>query len=148
MDGRRLELKENSMFVCFAPRENPKIALAVVVENAGFGSTSAAPIASLLIEKFLNDTLRAESIKRIEELSNKNLMPSHLPRLQFKADSTRAYRWFQITKDSNYIKRFLNRSTPKPAKKDSSAPIQKIVWQNHDLINPTNELTMKKKIAG
>ena len=48
-----VEQQENSMFVCFAPRENPKIALAVVVENAGFGSTSAAPIASLLIEKYL-----------------------------------------------------------------------------------------------
>jgi penicillin-binding protein 2 len=134
------------MFVCFAPRENPTIALAVIVENAGYGSTSAAPIASLLIEKFLNDTLRPESIKRIEELSNKNLMPSHLPRLQYKADSTRAYRWYQITKDSNYIKKYLNRSFPKPAKKDSSAPIQRIVFTPYqDFIEPKKMYTMKKK---
>jgi len=146
MDGRKLELNENAMFVCFAPRENPKIALAVVVENAGYGSTSAAPIASLLIEKFLNDTLRPESVKRIEELSNRNLMPSHLPRLQYKADSTRAYRWFQITKDSNYIKKYLNRSLPKPAKKDSSAPIQRIVFSPYqDFIEPKKMHTMKKK---
>jgi len=146
MDGRKLELNENAMFVCFAPRENPTIALAVIVENAGYGSTSAAPIASLLIEKFLNDTLRPESIKRIDELSNKNLMPSHLPRLQYKADSTRAFRWYQITKDSNYIKKYLKRSFPKPAKKDSPAPIQRIVFsQDHDFIEPKKMHTMKKK---
>jgi penicillin-binding protein 2 len=146
MDGRKLELNENAMFVCFAPRENPKIVLAVVVENAGYGSTSAAPIASLLIEKFLNDTLRPESIKRIDELSNKNLMPSHLPRLQYKADSARGFRWFQITNDSNYIKKYLNRSSPKPAKKDSSAPIQRIVYrQDQGIIEPKKVHIMKKK---
>ena len=146
MDGRKLELNENAMFVCFAPRENPKIALAVVVENAGYGSTSAAPIASLLIEKFLNDTLRPESIKRIDELSNKNLMPSHLPRLQYKADSARGFRWYQITNDSNYIKKYLNRSSPKPAKKDSSAPIQRIVYrQDQGIIEPKKVHIMKKK---
>ena len=47
---------DHSIFVAFAPRENPKIAIAVYVENAGFGSTWAAPIASLMIEKYLNDS--------------------------------------------------------------------------------------------
>ena len=61
IDGRRIKLKDNSMFVCFAPRENPRIAIAVVVENAGFGATWAAPIASLMMEKYLNDTLRTET---------------------------------------------------------------------------------------
>ena len=45
--------EDHSMFIAFAPLENPKIALAVIVENAGYGSTWAAPIASLMIEKFL-----------------------------------------------------------------------------------------------
>ena len=44
---------DHSVFIAFAPRENPQIAIAVYVENAGFGSTMAAPIASLLIEKYL-----------------------------------------------------------------------------------------------
>jgi penicillin-binding protein 2 len=66
IDRRRIKLKDNSVFVCFAPRENPKIAIAVVVENAGFGSTWAAPIASLMLEKYLNDTLRPERVKEIE----------------------------------------------------------------------------------
>ena len=72
--GRKIELNENSMFVAFAPRQDPKIAICVVVENAGFGSTSAAPIASLLIEKYLNDTLSTASALKAEELSKKDLM--------------------------------------------------------------------------
>jgi len=46
--------KEHSVFFAFAPRENPQIALAVYVENAGSGADIAAPIASLMIEKYLN----------------------------------------------------------------------------------------------
>ena len=49
--------KDHSVFFAFAPRDNPKIAIAVVVENAGFGATWAAPIASLMIEKYLTDTI-------------------------------------------------------------------------------------------
>ncbi|MFO7924470.1 MAG: penicillin-binding protein 2 [Bacteroidales bacterium] len=45
---------DHSVFIAFAPRDNPKIAISVYVENAGFGSTMAAPIASLMIEKYLN----------------------------------------------------------------------------------------------
>lgn len=45
---------EHSVFICFAPRENPKIAIAVYMENAGFGATWAAPVASLMVEKYLN----------------------------------------------------------------------------------------------
>ncbi len=46
--------KDHSVFICFAPIDNPKIAIAVFVENSGFGGTWAAPIASLMIEKYLN----------------------------------------------------------------------------------------------
>lgn len=49
--------EDNSLFVAFAPKDEPKIAIAVVVENAGHGSTFAAPIATLIIEKYLNDTI-------------------------------------------------------------------------------------------
>ncbi len=44
---------DHSIFMAFAPVDNPQIAIAVVVENAGFGSTWAAPIASLMIEKYI-----------------------------------------------------------------------------------------------
>lgn len=49
--------ENHSVFVAFAPRENPKIAISVYVENAGYGTTWAAPIASLMIEKYLTDTI-------------------------------------------------------------------------------------------
>lgn len=44
---------DHSIFIAFAPKDNPKIAIAVYIENAGFGATVAAPIASLIIEKYL-----------------------------------------------------------------------------------------------
>ncbi len=49
--------KDHSIFIAFAPKDNPKIAVAVYVENAGFGATWSAPIASLVIEKYLNDSI-------------------------------------------------------------------------------------------
>ena len=45
--------EDHSVFFAFAPMKNPKIAVAVFVENAGWGGTWAAPIASLIIEKYL-----------------------------------------------------------------------------------------------
>src|SRR5690606_10680271 len=84
LDGKVVQLKDNSVFVSFAPREDPKIVLAVVVENAGYGGTWAGPISSILMEKYLNDTLRPERVRKAEEIANANLMPSYLKRLQFK----------------------------------------------------------------
>lgn len=49
--------RDHSVFFAFAPKDNPQIAIAVYVENAGFGSEVAAPIASLMIEKYLTDTI-------------------------------------------------------------------------------------------
>lgn len=67
--------KNHSLFVCFAPKDNPKIAVAVIVENAGFGATWAGPIAGLVMEKYLNDTLTKESKTKVDYLSNVDLMP-------------------------------------------------------------------------
>ncbi len=49
--------KDHSIFIAFAPKNNPKIAIAVYVENGGFGATWAAPIASLMIEKYLKNKI-------------------------------------------------------------------------------------------
>jgi penicillin-binding protein 2 len=51
--GKRTQLEDHSIFVAFAPKDNPKIAIAVMVENGGYGATIAGPIASLMIEKYL-----------------------------------------------------------------------------------------------
>ena len=62
--------KDHSVFIAFAPKDNPKIAIAVYVENAGFGSTTAAPIASLMIEKYLRREITNKwQEKRILELN-------------------------------------------------------------------------------
>jgi len=53
IDGVRTQMQDHSIFVAFAPKDNPKIAIAILVENGGFGSTIAGPIASLMIEKYL-----------------------------------------------------------------------------------------------
>jgi penicillin-binding protein 2 len=101
IDKRAIDLPNNSMFVCFAPRENPRIAIAVVVENAGHGATWAAPIASLLLEKYLFDTLRTERLKEVERITNTNLIPKYLVRFQYTSDSTRAAKWSRETGDSS-----------------------------------------------
>jgi penicillin-binding protein 2 len=56
--------KNHSIFVSFAPKDNPRIAVAVVVENAGFGATFAAPIASLIIEKYINREVKRKDIEQ------------------------------------------------------------------------------------
>ncbi len=49
--------EDHSVFIAFAPKENPQIAISVYVENAGYGGTWAAPISSLMIEKYLKDSV-------------------------------------------------------------------------------------------
>lgn len=66
--------KDHSLFVAFAPRENPKIAIAVMVENSGFGATWAAPIASLMMEQYLVDSISRPEL--LERMISGNLLPS------------------------------------------------------------------------
>lgn len=58
INGVRTQLTDHSMFIAFAPKENPKIALAVIVENGYWGGRWAAPIASLIIEKYLTGEVK------------------------------------------------------------------------------------------
>jgi penicillin-binding protein 2 len=79
-DGEKIQLADHSIFIAFAPKDDPKIAIAVFVENGGFGSRIAAPIASLMIEKYLNKSIQNEwreknvhDINLFEEQYNKQL---------------------------------------------------------------------------
>lgn len=65
---------DHSVFVAFAPRDNPKIAIAVVVENAGFGATWSAPIASLMVEKYISKKINRPQAY-MDRLINANLLP-------------------------------------------------------------------------
>ena len=59
---------DNSVFICFAPMDDPKIAIAAYVENGGFGATYAAPMASLMVEKYLcGEVKRTDLEKRMKE---------------------------------------------------------------------------------
>lgn len=68
-DGPR---KDHSVFIAFAPEENPQIALSVYVENAGFGGQWAAPIGALLVEEYLNGCISDE--QRLQRILDANLM--------------------------------------------------------------------------
>ena len=68
--------EDHSVFVAFAPRNNPKIAIAVVVENGGFGGTWAAPIASLMVEKYLTDSI-SRPRAYMDRLVEANLLPGN-----------------------------------------------------------------------
>ena len=63
---------DNSVFICFAPMDHPKIAIAAYVENGGFGATYAAPMASLMVEKYLTGSVSRKDLER--RMKDANLM--------------------------------------------------------------------------
>lgn len=90
--------KDHAFFAGFAPRHHPRIAIAVVCENAGFGASSAAPIASLMIEKYLNDSIAGEDRKKkVETISKMNLIPQRMLKAIRSQDS------LMHARDVNYL---------------------------------------------
>jgi penicillin-binding protein 2 len=81
--------KDHSIFIAFAPRDNPKIAIAVFVENAGFGGSAAAPIASLVVEKYLKRKVDRKAVET--KFLNMNYLPNAYSVVRKKAvpDSTK-----------------------------------------------------------
>jgi penicillin-binding protein 2 len=78
INNEKTQLTDHSIFIAFAPKDNPKIAIAVFVENGYWGSRWAAPIASLMIEKYLNSEVKRPWLeKRMMEgsLVNEYLKP-------------------------------------------------------------------------
>ncbi|MFV8367046.1 penicillin-binding protein 2 [Flavobacterium sp. XS1P27] len=63
INGKRTKLEDHSIFVAFAPKDNPKIAIAILVENGGYGATIAGPIASLMIEKYLRKKITRNDLE-------------------------------------------------------------------------------------
>ncbi|WP_306354053.1 penicillin-binding protein 2 [Flavobacterium sp. '19STA2R22 D10 B1'] len=73
INGKRTQLTDHSIFVAFAPKDDPKIAIAVFVDNGYWGARWAGPIASLMIEKYLKGTItRTDLEKRMFEGSLQN----------------------------------------------------------------------------
>lgn len=67
--------KDHSVFIAFAPKHNPKIALVVYIENGGYGGTWAAPIASLMTEKYLTDSI--SNTWKEKRILDANLIPKN-----------------------------------------------------------------------
>ncbi len=66
IDGKIVKLPDHSIFIAFGPKDNPKIVVTVFVENGGYGATIAAPIATLMIEKYLRGKItRTDLLQRI-----------------------------------------------------------------------------------
>ena len=63
IDGERMQLTDHSIFIAFAPKDNPKIALAVFVENGYWGSRYAGRISTLMIEKYLKDNIERKDLE-------------------------------------------------------------------------------------
>ncbi|HSU28535.1 MAG TPA: penicillin-binding transpeptidase domain-containing protein [Chitinophagaceae bacterium] len=89
---RGVKQKNHSFFAAFAPRDNPKIAIMCVVENSGFGATFAAPIVSLMIEKYLNDTIASNRLGIEENLVKTSLIPALMLKKMKTRDSLRQVR--------------------------------------------------------
>jgi penicillin-binding protein 2 len=70
---------DHSTFVAFAPRENPVIAIAVYVENGKWGNLYAAPIASLMVEKYINDSIQPSRQWLEARMLETNLLYPDLP---------------------------------------------------------------------
>lgn len=64
VNGEKTKLQDHSVFLAFAPKENPKIVIAVFIENGGFGATWAGPIASLMIEKYLKREITRTDLEK------------------------------------------------------------------------------------
>ncbi|MSP84948.1 MAG: penicillin-binding protein 2 [Flavobacteriaceae bacterium] len=70
INGKRTKLQDHSIFVAFAPKDRPRIAIAVLVENGYYGARNAGPIAVLMIEKYLKGKIsRTDLEKRMFEVS-------------------------------------------------------------------------------
>jgi penicillin-binding protein 2 len=150
--------KNHSLFVCFAPKDNPKIAVAVIVENAGFGATWAGPIAGLVMEKYLNDTLTKESKTKVEYLSNVDLMPGAIKSWYVRNNKTEMLTPIEYNNDELadiWDMEMLSETAPIKVKEDTIkkldtttptkpvAPLPKNKKTKENALNPT----LKKKKA-
>ena len=157
IDGVMKPQKDHAFFGGFAPRNNPRIAIAVMCENAGFGAQSSAPIASLMIEKYLNDSIAGkERQDKVEALVKTNLIPARMKAELAKMDSVKQAHEAELlilqkekeSADSTNDDEFtdtLNNNMPKPIKpkpaKDSS---KKVLTANAAILNDERKNYLKK----
>ncbi len=152
------------------PRENPRIAVAVIVENAGFGATWAGPIASMIMEKYLNDTLTTERMKDFERIAAHEIILPVVKQKRMRLDSIRRVRIALEMGDSSVLhnalpaapdapkfdiniekKRIappkpLKDSVPVPGKPDSVRAVAALLRKDREwMLNPYGWITVNKE---
>lgn len=88
--GERVKMEDHSIFVAFAPKNNPKIAIAIFVENGGFGASVAGPIASLMIEKYLRGKITRTDLEK--SVLEKSLKYQYDKYIEARVDSASVFR--------------------------------------------------------
>jgi penicillin-binding protein 2 len=122
LNGKKIKLRNHSVFVAFAPKDNPKIAVAVIVENSGYGSQWAGPIASLMMERYLNDTITGGRRGIVNRMKRAKIIPRITyikDSIQRKARAERAQRWRDSVRKAGKIK---------PKKKEKADEKKKKSW--------------------
>ncbi len=125
--------KDHAIFAAFAPRNNPRIAIAIICENAGFGGSISAPMAGLMIEKYLNDTLATNRQALVDRLEKTTIIPRYMVQAIRTKDSLEQakmveevlYRNTKDVKDTLQTdqvpdEELLKQPVKEPARKDSS----------------------------
>jgi penicillin-binding protein 2 len=122
INGEAMKMKDHSVFVAFAPKSNPRIAIAVVVENAGFGASWAGPIASLMMEKYLKGKIDSSRRPLEEKMFSANLINQYTflidsaqrqrdrAREERRANDRRYNDSLQRASDSVMVMRWLNKT--------------------------------------
>ncbi|RYG21533.1 MAG: penicillin-binding protein 2 [Chitinophagaceae bacterium] len=120
--------KNHSVFIGFAPRNNPKIAIAVIIENGGYGGSYAAPIASYITEKYLTDTLTGRIINgaTLEKYKAANLLPELKSKIKQPV----------LSKDSLTKLDSLKKSSPSKTKKETAIVNSKAILQKKSTLKP------------
>lgn len=138
INGRMEKQQDHSFFGAFAPKDNPKIAIAVICENSGQGAWAAAPIASLLVEKYLRDSIAGkERQDMLEEFKKKNLIPRLMRMEMAKQDSLKEIKQKQLLQE-----RMSKEANDSVDTEETTDPYIKIVPST-----PYNAPVPKKKIT-
>jgi penicillin-binding protein 2 len=136
--------KDHAFFAAFAPRENPRIAIAVICENAGFGANSSAPIASLMIEQYLRDSIAEPDRKAlIEKISQLNLIPPRMLDAMRKRDSIAHAKEEKAILEKEYIKSI--KDTTGMEDEDSSGALEELNKAKPDEINKRDSSPSEKQ---
>lgn len=138
--------KNHSLFVAFAPQENPTIAIAVIVENAGYGATWAAPIAKLLMTQYLKDSLSEKDNEEAERISNADLIPAAIKHWYYVKDSIKQAKLVQNIDVNTPVDFKNNPPTSKQIDFDPEAePDRKDSRDKKDSLNYFKEMMLPNK---